>query len=63
MNQSYKLPLTEEEIDAIRKYVGMTHTTINCIADLDYRKMQVLQNKSWSTNMTKKELKENILLF
>ena len=63
MNQSYKLPLTEEEIDAIRKYVGMTHTTINCIADLDYRKMQVLQNKSWSTNMTKKELKENIQTF
>lgn len=63
MNQSYKLPLAEEEIDAIREYAGMTHIKINCIADLDYRKMQVLQNKSWDTNMTTKELKENIQTF
>ena len=55
MNKSYELPLTEEEIDAIRKYSGMTHITINCIADLDYRKMQVLQNEGWNTNMTTKE--------
>lgn len=63
MNQSYKLPLTEEEIDAIREYVGMTHITINCIADLDYGKMQVLKNKGWGTNMTTKGLKKNIQTF
>lgn len=63
MNQSYKLPLTEEEIEAIRKYTGIAHVKINCIADLDYRKMQVLQNEGWNTDMTKKELKHNIQTF
>ena len=63
MNQSYKLPLTKEEIDAIRDYAGMTHVKINCIADLDYRKMQALQNKGWVTNMTTKELQEKIQTF
>lgn len=63
MNQSYKLPLTKEEIDAIRDYAGMTHVKINCIADLDYRKMQALQNKGWGTNMTTKELQEKIQTF
>ena len=63
MNQSYKLPLTKEEIDAIRDYVGITHVKINCIADLDYRKMQALQNKGWGINMTTKELQEKIQTF
>ncbi len=63
MNQSYKLPLTKEEIEAIRKYTGIAHVNLNCIADLDYRKMQVLQDEGWNTNMTKKELKQNIQTF
>ena len=42
MNKSYELPLTNEEIEAIREYTGITHVKINCIADLDYDKQQQL---------------------
>lgn len=63
MNQSYKLPLTKEEIEAIRKYAGIAHVKINCIADLDYKKMKVLQDEGWSTNMTTEELKRTIQEF
>lgn len=63
MNQSYKLPLTEEEIESIKNYTGIAHVKINCIADLDYKKMKALQDEGWSTNMTTEELKRTIQEF
>ena len=63
MNQSYKLPLTKEEIEAIRKYTGIGHVKMNCIADLDYKKMQSLRAEGWHVDMTKKDLKQMIRAF
>ena len=63
MNKSYELPLTNEEIEAIREYAGITHVKINCIADLDYDKQQQLKENNWNVDMKTEELEENIKRF
>ena len=63
MNQSYELPLTEEEIEAIREYAGLTHAKINFLADLDYNKQQQLKKDHWTVEMTTEELEKNIQRF
>ena len=63
MKQSYELPLTEEEIEAIGEYAGLTHAKINFLADLDYNKQQQLKKDNWNVEMTTEELEKNIQRF
>ena len=63
MNQSYELPLTEEEIEAIGEYAGLTHAKINFLADLDYNKQQQLKKDNWIVEMKTEELEKNIQRF
>lgn len=57
------LKLTEQEVDAIKTYMGFAHAGINILADMDPEKMIELSNKGWVLPSTKEDLKRNIDCF
>lgn len=58
--KNIKIPLTEEEIKAIRDYTGFKHTKINIIADMNPNKIKKLTKQGWLLNETSEELMSSI---
>lgn len=59
-----KVPLTEEEIKSLQMYMGWQHADINIIADMDPRKINILNKIGWGLkNLDSNYMKQLIQRF
>ena len=64
MNQSYNIPLTEEEIKAIDDYTGYKYAKINTIMESKYNRLRtLLKSRGWNLDVKGEELEEIISQF
>lgn len=59
-NKFKSLEISQEEIDAIRKYISFMHTNMNSMLDLNPEVLTRLQDKAWLIDLSKDNMKEHI---
>lgn len=54
------LEISQEEVDAIRKYISFMHTNMNSMLDLNPEVLTKLKDKAWLIDLSKDSMKEHI---